>query len=59
MKTNELRQGNLINHLGKMVKVTGVVNDYIFFEGGSCFNVDHMFKPIDLTEEILLKCGFE
>lgn len=68
MKANELRIGN-------KVKVNGLYNgqiltydrfneekDVMFFSDGNKFGMGeflHNIEPIQLTEEILLKCGFE
>ena len=54
MKASELRIGNwVLNGFGEPIKVSSInsqsVNGYIF----------ETLKPIPLTEEILLKCGFE
>ena len=59
IQANELRLGNYLLHNGKIVIV-----DEILFNG---INLTHEgeeykykdLKPIELTEEILLKCGFE
>ena len=65
MKANELRIGNCVEFLGKPVKIKGIyaldkrldmyylkIDDYIDSK------IIH-FKPIPLTEEWLLKFGFE
>ena len=52
MKTNELRIGNLVYFNDKVVNIT--IGDFHIIEKESKF-----FKPIPLTEEWLLKFGFE
>lgn len=54
MKSNELRIGNVTNK--------GVI--YLFYDRGVCLKYGKSYKfselePMPLTEEILLKCGFE
>lgn len=67
IKANELRVGNIIEQYGKHVIVDGIDkkhrkdNDYYIRvkedkEIGYWFN---QFKPIPITEDLLLKCGFE
>lgn len=67
---NELRLNNYVNHkdLGivKVISISSRVNDYesIFVESVNdgidySFNLDKNIMPILLTEEIILKCGFE
>lgn len=50
MDCKELRIGNIVSFLGTKVKVKTIEPDT---------NVIKMYEPIPLTEEILLKCGFE
>jgi hypothetical protein len=64
MKTNELRLGNLVMYNNQIVKTTGL--HYGMFECGSPNNNNWMctgriseVQPIELTEEVLLKIGFE
>jgi hypothetical protein len=64
MKTNELRLGNLVMYNNQIVKTTGL--HYGMFECGSPNNNNWMctgrlseVHPIELTEEILVKIGFE
>ena len=58
MKENELRIGNNIFYLGKNTVVNSVAPGYV-----SSFNSGIMpinaFRPIPLTEELLLKIGFK
>lgn len=52
MKAQELRIGNYYDNNGRFNKVTpSVIQDVMESERTWC-------KPIPLTEEILLKCGF-
>lgn len=59
MESRELRIGNLFieEHSGKIIKVIGLEEKRIVFSG--MFLDKWQAKPIPLTEEILLKCGFE
>ena len=53
MEANELRLNNWVNHCNKEVQITiHDLFDIVVFE-------DDVFTPIPLTEEILLKFGFE
>lgn len=63
INVQELRIGNLIsdyqNNTIKVLGISDVYNDgnyYIISENGGSIDDDH--KPIPLTPEILLKCGF-
>jgi len=63
INVKELRIGNLIsdyqNNTIKVLGISDVYNDgnyYIISENGGSIDDDH--KPIPLTPEILLKCGF-
>lgn len=63
LKTSDFRIGNYINHCGRLSKITAL-SRAIHFENEveSVFefvNEGHGFEPIKLTEEILLRCGFE
>lgn len=65
MKTKELRIGNLLDHSGEIAEVSSLHSDdtlRIFSKDKKttygCFAA-RIFKPIKLTEDILLKCGFE
>lgn len=64
MKTNELRLGNLVIYRNQIVKTTGL--HYGMFECGCpddnnwmCTGRISEVYPIELTEEVLLKIGFE
>jgi len=64
MKSNELRIGNQIKYHDKIITVAGIVRNTIYYESKVlCFdgNVGDYkpFEPIPLTEEWLLKFGFE
>lgn len=62
IEPKELRIGNLLNHseLG-IVEVIGVGKDYIhvIYNGETHYENIRSFSTIPLTEEILLKFGFE
>lgn len=55
MNAAELRIGNLVLFKGNKIKIESVEISYCEQYQGE-FN--ETFKPIKLTEEILLKCGF-
>jgi hypothetical protein len=64
METNELRLGNLVVYNDEIVKATGL--HYNMFECGNPADENWMctgriseVQPIQLTEEILVKIGFE
>ena len=59
IKSNELRIGNLFKdkHSNTIIEVIGLNKTQITFSGS--FNNKWQAEPIPLTEEILLKCGFE
>ena len=67
MKPTDLRLNNIITDENDFeMYVVGIYEDYIIadFKGNEGdvweFDFRHSFpKPIELTEEILLKCGFE
>ena len=62
MEANELRLGNYIQLPdGVIVKVTSVEKDRVHFSINGCyfFRMISDIEPIELTEEILLKCGFK
>lgn len=65
MEATELRIGNYLLYNSDIKKVSSIHNDNtIRFKDGSssigCFIIKNKnIKPIPLTEEILLKCGFE
>lgn len=64
MRANELRIGNYLELLGKIVKVEGVSNlptrKEMYWIACNAFKDTKIihFKPIKLTEEWLLKLGF-
>ena len=64
MKANELRIGNYYTSVKFNAPVKCELSDlyelYILSDGATDYPpVERIFKPIPLTEEILLKCGFE
>lgn len=65
MEATELRIGNYLKYNSEIKQVSSIHNDNtIRFKDGSssigCFIIkNENIKPIPLTEEILLKCGFE
>ena len=63
MEANELRIGNYILYDGNIVKVWGLSGDVehisLLSKAGLFGDKISKIKPITLTEEILLKCGFE
>ena len=65
MKANELRIGNLVEVLGKTRSVLGISNrlrpdvGYFEFEGLKTPLKGFHLKPIPLTEERLVKLGFD
>lgn len=50
MKSEELRLGNYVFEQGEFVNITQIDESIVSYHG---------YEPIPLTEEILLKCGFE
>lgn len=64
MKANELRIGNLVNRLGETTKITAIQTidvggiGYVSTLKSGAITTSQI-EPIPLTEEILLKCGFE
>ena len=66
MIANELRIGNYLLQYGEVGKIVeigikhkGDTNYYLRSENDNCGYWIDQFKPISLTEEILLKCGFK
>ena len=64
LKASELRENNKLLFMGKVVTFDYIAKkrvDGIFWIKVKEPNLDHKnfhFKPIELSEEILLKCGF-
>lgn len=61
IEIKEIRIGNYVNdYLGNTVKVTDIYKGLIYHTENK-IGVTHgnILEPIPLTEEILLKCGFE
>lgn len=66
MIANELRIGNWVSNIHDIPMIVKAIYEdtiYVDFKGnvGALweFNKYEPFKPIELTEEILLKCGFK
>jgi len=59
MNIAELRIGNFIQTDGKVKKITGVITYGVYFSCGYCPNVKGLIKPIPITEEWLIKFGFD
>jgi len=60
MKSNELRIGNLVTYCDEVVEIVGVTEEHPYIK---MITVDYLdweeIEPIPLTEEWLLKLGFE
>ena len=55
---NELRIGNIVSWNGEIAVISQLLERDISFKcGEECLYED--IKPIPLTEEVLLRCGFE
>ena len=63
MKANELRIGNLISDInGNLCLVKTIREDLIiakYYSVGYCIGDEEQFNKVELTEELLLKFGFE
>ena len=61
MKTNELRIGNYVNIEGDVIKVKEIYEKGIHYTYGEyeSYATEDFIHPIELTEEVLLKIGFE
>lgn len=68
IKANELRIGNLVDYFGKYKIVTKIQKEGIKYYLGcsdslkdlmNCYNEEDAYSAIPLSEEILLKVGFE
>ena len=57
MRVEELRVGNWVNYLGDNMQFDEIDLSYLFNPSIDIYKTD--LEPIPLTEEILLKCGFE
>jgi len=64
IQANELRENNKLSFLGEVVTfdyITKKRDDGVFWIKVKEQNIEHKnihFQPIELTEELLLKCGF-
>lgn len=61
IKIEELRIGNFVMHNNEITEIYNIISDY----NGVNMHMDYLYyieiselKPIPLTEEILLNCGF-
>ena len=59
MKANELRIGNLILVDGEITEITGIKKSTVSFSDGFQMFIAGGLEPISLTEEWLLKFGFD
>jgi hypothetical protein len=61
MKANELRIGNYVNIEGDVVKVKEIYEKGIHYTYGEyeSYATEDFIQPIELTEELLVKLGFE
>ena len=60
--TKEIRIGNLVEYAGKIISIEGIVRKTIYHSNGFDQQINGIyapFIPIPLTEEWLLKFGFE
>ena len=55
----ELRLNNLLDVYSNYWRVSQISNNELYFKENEEYNHILNAKPIELTEEILLKCGFE
>ena len=61
MKANEFRIGNIVDYLGSPTiinSISGIEETYVSTRKSGIMPIN-AFKPIPLTEDWLLKCGFE
>jgi hypothetical protein len=63
MKASEIMLNNYVkDHLGRVLKVVGLKDDNVYLVLSNKEKIRYNIKTIqglELTEEILLKCGFE
>lgn len=58
MKENELRIGNYVTHIDRIVRITEIMNYRAFVDGGGVnIKYDELF-PIEITEKLLKELGF-
>lgn len=61
MKAEDLRIGNCVKYLGEITivnSISGIETTYVSTLKSGIMPINS-FQPIPLTEELLLKCGFE
>lgn len=57
---NELRIGNYVNYKCSVIIIDTIYYDSVNIDLTNCDGIDiNLLKPIPITEEVLLKCGFE
>jgi hypothetical protein len=62
MKANELRIGNFLKYDDEIIQVSNLCKNYVEFydkEDLLIGDTPKYFQPIELTEELLVKIGFE
>lgn len=60
LRAEEFRIGNIISLTGKPIRISFSTLEKLCFPELSKYQMyEGKFKPIKLTEDILLKCGFE
>lgn len=59
IQANELRLGNILDVGGNYWQVSQISDDELYFKENEEYNHILNAEPIPLTEDILLKCGFE
>jgi len=64
MKATDLRVNNLVQHKDRLIEICGTTDAGVYvysdsMHGSTYFYLIEEIKPIELTEEWLLKMGFE